>query len=573
MSDQPLTIEAINWREAFPFTHLFRAFRVAIHPSKIVLGMVALLLLFGGGRVLDGFWPIRDRAVPGEASLYESAHQQANPGTIFSEQRNKIRSDIEARYAGELVRWHLVSGADAARAAAGGENVSAMKAAIIAERDKNVADATTVRDAATAAADKLSGQQREQAEADAQNHYEQARLAAYEDANTEFEQDKTIKGEGLFEHYFGYESNQVSHVVRGVCQWNWFGRESVAGDNPLASYSEPGVIQSLLRFFTVGPLWLLMQHPLYFILFGIYSLVLWAIFGGAISRIAAVHVARDQKMSIRSALRFSISKFLSFLFAPIIPLLIILALGVIVTIGSVLGNIPFFGPIIVGALFFLALAAGFVMTLVLLGLLGGFNLMYPTIAVEGSDSFDAISRSFSYLYALPWRLAFYTVVAVIYGALAYLFVRLFIFLMLAMAHKFVGMGMFVHANSTAPLWAAMWPSPATAARLSYDVDFLTLSPGQSLGAFLISFWVYLVITILGAFAISFYFSANTIIYYLMRQEADTTAMDDVYLEQLDDEIPELSAAAPASAAGPIAEVPQTGPASDSVNNPDGPPST
>ena len=54
MSDQPLTIEAINWREAFPFTHLFRAFRVAIHPSKIVLGIVALLLLFGGGRVLDG---------------------------------------------------------------------------------------------------------------------------------------------------------------------------------------------------------------------------------------------------------------------------------------------------------------------------------------------------------------------------------------------------------------------------------------------------------------------------------------------------------------------------------------
>ena len=41
------------------------------------------------------------------------------------------------------------------------------------------------------------------------------------------------------------------------------------------------------------------------------------------------------------------------------------------------------------------------MTLILLGLTGGFNLMYPTIAVEGSDSFDAISRSFSYVYARP----------------------------------------------------------------------------------------------------------------------------------------------------------------------------
>ena len=64
------------------------------------------------------------------------------------------------------------------------------------------------------------------------------------------------------------------------------------------------------------------------------------------------------------------------------------------------------------------------MTLVLLGTVGGFNLMYPTIAVEGSDSFDAISRTFSYVYARPWRMLFYTLVAIVYGALCYLFVRL-----------------------------------------------------------------------------------------------------------------------------------------------------
>src|SRR5206468_8815700 len=123
----------------------------------------------------------------------------------------------------------------------------------------------------------------------------------------------------------------------------------------------------------------------------------------------------------------------------------VLAIGLIVALGGALGNIPFFGPIIVGGLFFLALAAGFVMSLVLLGLVGGLNLMYPTIAVESSDSFDAISRSFSYLYARPWRLAFYTVVSVVYGALTYLFVRLFIYLMLMLTHKFVGYGIFLHA--------------------------------------------------------------------------------------------------------------------------------
>jgi hypothetical protein len=367
---------------------------------------------------------------------------------------------------------------------------------------------------------------------------------------------KRIKNEGLFQHFFEYESNQVSNVVLGVRQWNWLGEERYSGAgvgvvNPLAVESapladasmRPGVIPAVFRFFTVGPVWLLTQHTLYFFLFGLWFLVLWAIFGGAISRIAAVHVARDEKMSIRSALKFSVSKFLSFLFAPIIPMLIVVVVGILVTIASLVGNIPFLGPIIVGALFFLALAAGFIMALVLLGLVGGFNLMYPTIAVEGSDSFDAISRSFSYLYARPWRLAFYTLVAVVYGALTYLFVRLFIYLMLVLSHKFVGAGIFLHAPSTAPLWPTMWPSPASASRLSYGINFLSLGAGDSIGAFLVSFWVYLVIAILGAFVISFYFSANTIIYYLMRREVDATEMDDVYLEQIDDEFAEPAPAA------------------------------
>ena len=39
---------------------------------------------------------------------------------------------------------------------------------------------------------------------------------------------------------------------------------------------------------------------------------------------------------------------------------------------------------------------------------------------------------------------------------------------------------------------------------------------------------------------SFYFSANTIIYFLMRHEVDATELDDVYLEQADDEFAETA---------------------------------
>src|SRR4051794_25913034 len=215
------------------------------------------------------------------------------------------------------------------------------------------------------------------------------------------------------------------------------------------------------------------HHWIFFTIFFLFFLCVWSIFGGAIARIAAVHVARDEKISIRQALRFSTGKFLSFISAPIIPLLIVGAVALVVAVGGLIVNIPAIGPIIVGALLFLALAAGFVMALVLLGLAGGFNLMYPTIAVEGSDSFDAISRSFSYLYGRPWRLGFYTAVAVAYGAITYLFARLFIYLMLGMAHHFAGMAVFTDAASGQPLWEALWPG--THERLAYDIDFFSLN--------------------------------------------------------------------------------------------------
>jgi hypothetical protein len=562
MADEPLTIRGINWRETFPFTNLFRAFRVAIHPSKIVLALVALLLMYTGGRLFDKVWPVAHRAVPGEVAAYESFQKTARPGLRFSDWRDAQRKEIESRYADQLLSLKIVQNqADADKAARDAAYLGKVKDAVLDARAKAKADADKTLKDDMAAASKLTGDARTDAERAATERHDTAVRAAYDSAYAQYEAASQIKNNGLFDAFFLYQSGQVNAVIRGVRNWNWFGEErygdhfldrlQAATNNPLAlpgagaaelpteGFGEPGVIQAVFRFFTVGPLWLLTQHPAYFVVFGLYFLVLWAVFGGAISRIAAVHVARDEKMSIRSALKFSISKFLSFLFAPIIPLIIVIVVAVVVAIGALLGNIPFLGPIFVGAFFFLALAAGFVMALVLLGLVGGFNLMYPTVAVEGSDSFDAISRSFSYLYAKPWRLAFYTLVAVVYGALTYLFVRLFIFLMLVLTHKAVGLGLyFSHADSTAPLWSTMWPSPATAARLSYDIDFLTLGVGQDIGAFLVAFWVYLVISTLGAFAISFYFSANTIIYYLMRREVDATELDDVYLEQVDDEFAE-----------------------------------
>jgi hypothetical protein len=522
MAEESTVIRDIDWKSTFPWTNIFRSFRIAIHPSKIILALLALLAVYLGGLFLDGIWPSRYAPVPGELWMYEDSRTNLSPTANFYEARAAARADVERSF--KIEQGGTPQGDKA--------TLGDVKAKIERDRDEEVKAAT---DAFNAHA--ISQGDRDRRISDA---FERSRFRK--------QQASYINGVGPFESFYYYEVAQVNLIARAVRYSNWIGGGSVT--------------QGLLNFLVNGPSWAMSQHPVYFTIYFLFFLSIWSIFGGAIARIAAVHVARDEKISIRQALRFSTSKFLSFLSAPVIPMLIVLIVGLILAIGGFLTNIPFIGPILVGALFFLALAAGFVMTLVILGLVGGFNLMYPTIAVEGSDSFDAISRSFSYLYARPWRMAFYTLVAVIYGGLTYAFVRFFIYLMLIVTHAAAGMFVFTHAESRAPLWNTMWSGPLINGRLAYAVDFGALGAGQKVGAFLILVWVYLCIALLGAFVISFYFSANTVIYYLMRREVDATELDDVYLEQVDEDFTETAPvvttpAAPIASASPTDQPPVT----------------
>src|SRR2546423_7228889 len=151
------------------------------------------------------------------------------------------------------------------------------------------------------------------------------------------------------------------------------------------------------------------------------------------------------------------------------------------------------------------------------------------------------------VFARPWRMLWYTLLALIYGGIAYLFVRFFLFMMLTLTHFFVGWWLGAGARQ---YWdnpaTAMWPPP-TWDSLTYNVNYANLKWSEDTAAGLISFWVYLTVGLLGAFAISFYFSANTIIYYLMRREVDATETDDVYAGEAEDEV-----GGPGPAAGPTA---------------------
>jgi len=63
------------------------------------------------------------------------------------------------------------------------------------------------------------------------------------------------------------------------------------------------------------------------------------------------------------------------------------------------------------------------MTLLLVGVLLGWPLMWATISVEGTDSFDALSRTYAYVFQKPLRYAAYIGFAVIIGLLGWIVVE------------------------------------------------------------------------------------------------------------------------------------------------------
>ena len=571
MADEAHVVRSIQWRELFPFVNLFRTFRIAIQPSKLLLGLAMVLSLYAGGRVLDAVWMSRYYPSRGEIDAYTAYLWNNTRSPSFDNQRQDQHRENAISYANLLVQSSIVTDRSVALDDAyHGKHFGDLETKIIQDRNDRIAQLDQSLDAQIQQIKNSNATDDQQkAEIRQANDRRDADVRqAQEEALMQIEGLARITPQPIFDEFLNYEARQFHNVYSAALSTNWLGGVYNQGMSQSAEFTRgrsfnetagragmneamqfPGtmsVAQAISNFAVVGPGWMLRYHLSYFVLYMAWFILMWAIFGGAIARIAAVHFARDEKISVRQALRFSFSKVLSFIFAPIIPLAIVIAGGVLLAIGGLLLHLPWgVGPLIVGCLFIFALLIGAFMTLALIVTVGGVNLMYPTIAVEGSDSFDAISRSFSYVFAKPWRMIFYTAVSLVYGALTFLFCRFFVYIMLGMTHYFLGW--WLHGRA-AQFWPEIWP-PVSDANLAYHLVFPALAATDQVAAVLISIWVYIVLGLLAGFVVSFYFSANTIIYYVMRREVDLTELDDVYLEETEDEFGDLTVARPADLPG------------------------
>jgi hypothetical protein len=546
-----VTVGAIQWQNALEFVHLFRGFRLAMNPAKLVVALLTIVLIYASGRLFDFAWgyqvnpdelmhfvsdsPEAYRALRATNLKERDTYFRGRPSDVYAEFKNAYRQDFakaleaarQQRLAAEAALTHLDSSIRVAAPPVSPEDL---------ERN--------------------------------------ARKAAAETLAQKMEQLDNIRGRGIFETFIAYETSEFNRLVDNTLV---FARIAPAAPNAMGvpgqailgglfSRDPDQVLRSdtvvgcLANMTITGPHWLfvgaapmqwrpenaeagggslriLAYRGLYLVsvtVLVVFWLVLMALAGASITRLSALELAGVERPPLKEVALFAIRRLGVFIKAPVAPFLILLVIGLGMAVVGMIGAVPYVGPVLIGLVLFVFLAVSFVLMLLLLGILGGFNLLYPTIAVEGSDSFDAMSRSFAYVYARPWRLLCYSVIALIYGIVTFLFISFALYLVFILTHTFLGwgMGLFgIHDGSMSGVSAlqTIWPEP-TFANLVMPVNWYAMNWPEWIGSVLAHVWIYLLMGCLGAFVLSYYFSSHTIIYLLLRRSVDGQNLREVYLE-------------------------------------------
>jgi hypothetical protein len=316
---------------------------------------------------------------------------------------------------------------------------------------------------------------------------------------------------------------------------------------------------------------------LYLIFIILWTLAIWGFFGGAISRMAAVQVARNERLGMRETLGFTRERFVSYVAAPVFPMVLLAVFVVVLMLFGWLAWTPWFGELFAGLFWPVVILIGLIMAIVMVGLIG-WPLMIATISTEGSDSFDALSRSYSYIYQAPWHYVWYNFLAILYGALLVFFVGFMASLMVFVGKWGVscaiGLSSSNVANDREPSYLFYyaptsygWRDLLISGNQFTEIKHETTPDGRPIerreftqeyednmhsnnkfGAFLVSIWIYPLFLLVLGFSYSYFWSSSTIIYFLMRSYVDDTEMDEVHLDGDDLDDPFMNSTAPPPAA-------------------------
>jgi hypothetical protein len=482
------------------FTELFHCFSIArrcIGPALLLVIVVYL-----GGRLMDlAPW---SRVLDSEFAQY----QLLEGGSAFDTWRQQELQSLDSQLAGQVQRWTSMSRSEAA------EQIQQANPWVEARRLLNA-----YFDQRRSHFIQLNAQSPQRLPDDDLA----ATLKQIESLRAEaLGQVDTLEPGGVFETVLRVKIEAFGQIMR-------------AAVTPGTWINQPGQIyQPVLRLTVDLPCWLWRAHKTFLIIWGLITLAIWALLGGAISRMAMMQAARNQRISLGEATRYAGRHWLNYLLAPVavplmvavIALILALAGGVLVQWASYVPVINWIADLIAGLGFGLAIGLGLLMAVLLILWAPGVHLMYPALAAEGSDALDAVARACGYVFGRPWRLLFYSLVALVYGAATYLFVGLVIFAALTLTQA--------ASSALAERLDILMPPPQWS-QLEIDQPLSAEQVGWSgvVAGTLMRVWTYLAIAVVAAYAISFYFAASSVIYLLLRRVHDGTDMGQCYTEPAD----------------------------------------
>jgi hypothetical protein len=254
----------------------------------------------------------------------------------------------------------------------------------------------------------------------------------------------------------------------------------------------------------------------YYLFGGCLTVAIWALIGGAITRVAVVHLGLEERVGLRDAVGYARRKWTSYFAAPLLPIIGIAMCAFPAFVAGVLMRLDL-GVVLAGLLWPIVLLFGLAMAVLGLGLCFGWPLMWGTISSENSDAFDAISRSYAYTFQRPLHYLFYVLVAAVVGILGWFVVWGFVELLIALCRS-----------------GATWG--ASSARFLQLEQAVEASADASSGILLAGFRMVelfegIVRAVGSAISYTYFWSATSAIYLLLRYDADRTELDEVALDE------------------------------------------
>ncbi|HZW07422.1 MAG TPA: hypothetical protein VFF65_09875 [Phycisphaerales bacterium] len=259
---------------------------------------------------------------------------------------------------------------------------------------------------------------------------------------------------------------------------------------------------AVCRLFIDTPLQLVRDHPLLILPAVPLVLLAWCVIGGAVCRSCACEVSLRAALPWRQAIGFGLRKAPALFAALAGPLVLVwLACLALRVLGLVFFTTKVMG--LMGALLFIApLLLCIVIAAALFAYVLAHPLLIPSVACEGTDSFDAVQRCYAYVFSRPGRLVGYIIVS-----------------LLAVVPAVAIVVSLVWTAVTIAVWTT--GAPGVTADAAFSNAFTPGSEGHfTFSVRMVHLWVLVIAAVAAAYCLSLYFCAATSLYLVVRRLVD-----------------------------------------------------